>query len=377
MAENENGQELTERATSKQLGEARDKGQVPRSRELNTAAVMLASALGLLWLGGRIMVHLQEIMRRSLSLTREELFKPTAMTESLQHLWSDYFLMLGPYFLLLVAVTLAAPVMVGGWNFSAQAFGFKFSKLNPVSGLARIFSWNGLVELLKSMVKFLLVGGVTLLILRNSLGELVGLGYESLESALAHSGHLVIGAFITLSVSLLVIAAVDVPFQLWSHARQLRMSKQDVKEESKDLEGRPEIKSRIRNMQREMSRRRMMEQVPKADVIVTNPTHYAVALRYQQDQMGAPRVVAKGADLLAARIRAVAGEHQIPVLEAPPLARALFFNTELDQEIPAGLYLAVAQVLAYVYQLKTARTHGGIEPQAPSDLPIPDELQHP
>jgi flagellar biosynthesis protein FlhB len=377
MAENENGQERTERATSKQLNEARDKGQVPRSRELNTAAVMLASALGLLWLGGRIMLHLQEIMRRSLSVTREELFKPSAMTESLQHLLSDYFLMLGPYFLLLVAVTLAAPVMVGGWNFSAQAFAFKFSKLNPVAGLARIFSWNGLVELLKSMVKFLLVGGVTLLMLRNSLGEIVGLGYESLEAALAHSGHLVIGAFIMLSVSLLVIAAADVPFQLWNHARQLRMSKQDVKEESKDLEGRPEIKGRIRNMQREMARRRMMEQVPKADVIVTNPTHYAVALRYHQDQMGAPRVVAKGADLLAARIRAVAGEHKIPVLEAPPLARALFFNTELDQEIPAGLYLAVAQVLAYVYQLKTARTHGGIEPQAPSDLPIPDELQHP
>lgn len=376
MAENENGQERTERATSKQLNEAREKGQIPRSREFNTAALMLASAVGLLWLGGRIMIYLQEIMRRSLSLTREELFKPTAMTESLQHLLSDYFLMLGPYFLLLVLVALAAPIAIGGWNFSAEAFGFKFSKLNPVSGLKRIFSWNGVVELLKSMVKFLLVGGVTLLMLRNSLGEIVGLGYESLETALAHSGHLVIGAFITLSVSLLVIAAVDVPFQLWNHARELRMSKQDVKEESKDLEGRPEVKGRIRSMQREMARRRMMEQVPKADVIVTNPTHYAVALRYHQDQMGAPRVVAKGADLLAARIRAVAGEHKIPVLEAPPLARALFFNTELDQEIPAGLYLAVAQVLAYVYQLKTARRHGGIEPQAPSDLPIPDELQH-
>jgi flagellar biosynthetic protein FlhB len=377
MAENENGQERTEAATGKQLNEAREKGQIPRSREFNTAAMMLASAVGLLWLGGRIMIYLQEIMRRSLSQTREELFKPTAMTETLQHLLSDYFLMLGPYFLLLVVVALGAPIAIGGWNFSAAAFGFKFSKLNPVSGLKRIFSWNGVVELLKSMVKFLLVGGVTLLMMRKSLGEIVGLGYESLESALAHSGHLVIGAFITLSVSLLVIAAVDVPFQLWNHARQLRMSKQDVKEESKDLEGRPEVKGRIRSMQREMARRRMMQQVPKADVIVTNPTHYAVALRYHQDQMGAPRVVAKGADLLAARIRAVAGEHQIPVLEAPPLARALFFNTELDQEIPAGLYLAVAQVLAYVYQLKTARRHGGIEPQAPSDLPIPDELQHP
>jgi len=376
MAENENGQERTESATGKKLTEAREKGQIARSREFNTAALMLASAVGLLWLGGRMMAPLQEIMRRSMSYTREELFSPVAMTESLQRLLSDYILTVGPLFLLLVVVAVAAPTVIGGWNFSAQAFGFKFSKLNPVSGLKKIFSWNGLVELLKSMVKFLLVGGVTLLMLRNSLGEIVGLGSESLEVALAHSGHLVIGAFITLSVSLLVIAAVDVPFQLWNHARQLRMSKQEVKEESKDIEGRPEVKGRIRSMQREMARRRMMEQVPKADVIVTNPTHYAVALRYQQDQMGAPRVVAKGADLLAARIRAVAGEHKIPVLEAPPLARALFFNTELDQEIPAGLYLAVAQVLAYVYQLKTARKHGGIVPEKPSDLPIPDELQH-
>ncbi len=376
MAENENGQERTEAATGKQLSEAREKGKVPRSREFNTAALMMASAVGLLWLGGRIMHYLEEIMRSSLSQTREELFKPTVMTENLQHVLSDYFLMLGPLFLLLVLVALGAPILIGGWNFSAGAFGFKLSKLNPISGMKKILSWNGLVELLKSMVKFLLVGGVTLLLLRKSLGEIVGLGYESLESALAHSGHLVIGAFITLSVSLLVIAAVDVPFQLWNYARELRMSKQDVKEESKDTEGRPEVKGRIRSMQREMARRRMMEQVPKADVIVTNPTHYAVALRYHQDQMGAPRVVAKGADLLAARIRAVAADNKIPVLEAPPLARALFFNTELDQEIPAGLYLAVAQVLAYVYQLKTARSHGGIEPQVPSDLPIPDDLQH-
>ena len=377
MAENENGQERTESATGKKLSEAREKGQVPRSRELNTAALMLASAVGLLWLGGRIMIYLQEIMRRSMSQTREELFKPTAMTENLEHLLSDYFLMVGPFFLLLVVVALGAPVMIGGWNFSAEAFGVKFSRLNPISGMKKIISWNGLVELLKSFVKFLLVGGVTLLLLRNSLGEIIGLGYESLEAALAHSGHLVTGAFIILSVSLIAIAAVDVPFQLWNHARQLRMTKQDVKEESKDLEGRPEIKGRIRGMQREMARRRMMEKVPMADVIVTNPTHYAVALRYQQDQMGAPRVVAKGADLLAGRIRAVAAEHKIPVLEAPPLARALFFNTELDQEIPAGLYLAVAQVLAYVYQLKAARTHGGNVPEKPSDLPIPDELQHP
>ena len=217
---------------------------------------------------------------------------------------------------------------------------------------------------------------MTLFLFRKSLGEILGLGYESLVAGTAHAGHLCINTFIALSASMLVIAAVDVPFQLWDHARQLRMSKQDVREESKDLEGRPEIKGRIRNMQREMARRRMMDEVPKADVVVTNPTHYAVALRYQQDKMSAPRVVAMGADLVAANIRAKAQEHGVTLLEAPPLARALFFNAELDKEIPAGLYLAVAQVLAYVYQLKAARKYGGITPQAPKDLPVPDELQH-
>lgn len=376
MAENENGQERTEGATSKRREEAREKGQVPRSRELNTAILMLASSVGLLWLGGRIMVHLQEIMRRSLQQTREELFKPTAMTETLLHILSDFFLMLGPYFVLLVVAALAAPIVIGGWNFSTDAFAFKFSRINPLDGFKRIFAWKGVVELLKSIIKFALVAGVTLFLFRKSLGEILGLGYESMLAGTAHAGQLCVGTFIALSASLLVIAAVDVPFQLWDHARELRMSKQDVREESKDLEGRPEIKGRIRSMQREMSRRRMMDEVPKADVVVTNPTHYAVALRYQQDKMGAPLVVAMGTGLIAANIRAKAMEHGVTVLEAPPLARALFFNAELEQEIPAGLYLAVAQVLAYVYQLKAARKHGGIYPQAPTDLPVPEDLQH-
>lgn len=376
MAENESGQERTERATGKRLSEAREKGQVPRSRELNTAFLMMASAIGLLWMGDRIMVHLQEIMRRSMQMSREAIFRPAAMTETLHQMMSDFFVTLGPFFLLLMVAALAAPIAVGGWNFSPAGFGFRFSKLNPLTGLKRIFAWNGVVELLKSIAKFLLVAGVTILSFKKSLGEIMGLGSESLSSATAHAGHLFVATFIVLSVSLLVIAAIDVPFQLWNHARQLRMSKQDVKEESKDLEGRPEIKGRIRNMQREMARRRMMEQVPKADVVVTNPTHYAVALRYQQDKMGAPRVVAMGADLIAMNIRNVAREHGVTVLEAPPLARALFFNAELDQEIPAGLYLAVAQVLAYVYQLKAARQHGSLEPQAPGDLPVPEDLQH-
>lgn len=376
MAENESGQERTERATGKRLSEAREKGQVPRSRELNTAFLMMASAIGLLWMGERIMIHLQEIMRRSMQMSREVIFRPAAMTETLHQMLSDFFVTLGPFFLLLMVAALAAPIAVGGWNFSPAGFGFRFSKLNPVTGIKRIFAWNGVVELLKSIAKFLLVAGVTVLAFKNSLRDILGLGAESLSAATAHAGHLFVMTFIILSVSLLVIAAIDVPFQLWNHARQLRMSKQDVKEESKDLEGRPEVKGRIRNMQREMARRRMMEQVPKADVVVTNPTHYAVALRYQQDKMGAPRVVAMGADLIAMNIRTVAREHGVTVLEAPPLARALFFNAELDQEIPAGLYLAVAQVLAYVYQLKAARQHGGIEPQAPGDLPVPEDLQH-
>jgi flagellar biosynthetic protein FlhB len=253
---------------------------------------------------------------------------------------------------------------------------FKPEKLNPVKGLSRIFGWRGILEMLKGLAKFALVAVVALMLLNNMGDRFLGLGTEPLEQGMSHAADLLTLAFLILSSVLILVAAIDVPFQLWDHQRQLKMTMQEIKEEHKQTEGNPEMKGRQRQMQREMSQRRMMEDVPKADVVVTNPTHYAVALRYDTTQAGAPVVVAKGTELLAAKIRSLAVEHDVPVLAAPPLARALYFSTELGEAIPEGLYRAVAQVLAYVYQLKQGPIYNR-EGQTPmTDLPIPDDLQH-
>ncbi len=260
---------------------------------------------------------------------------------------------------------------MGGWNFTLEPLSFNLEKLNPVGGIKKIFNWQGAVELFKSSAKFAVVAGVAAMLLDQRNREFLALEHEPLETGLAHAGHLYVWAFLSLSLSLTLIAAVDVPFQRWTYARRMRMTKQEVKDESRDMEGRPEIKGRIRKLQREMARRRMMQEVPKADVVVTNPTHYAVALRYDQRCMAAPRVVAKGTDLIALHIRRVAAAHGVPIFEAPPLARALHASTEIEREIPAALYLAVAQVLAYVYQLKSSAATAAVHLRNPSTCRFP------
>ncbi|MFA7095480.1 MAG: flagellar biosynthesis protein FlhB [Gammaproteobacteria bacterium] len=372
MAE-ESGQERTERATGKRLREAREKGQIPRSRELNNMVMMLAASGGLVLLGQGMLQSLQGILRQAFQVERDSLFDPVAMLQSFGHLFGDALMLLAPFLLLMIVAAVIGPLAIGGWSFSAQALTLKWERLNPVKGLGKIFSWRGLVELGKALAKFAVVATVAVTLLWNLASELLGLGFEPYERAFDHAVSLFVKAFIILSASLVLIAAVDVPFQLWDYARQLRMTRQEVKDEFKETEGRPEVKSRIRRLQRELAQRRMMEEVPKADVVITNPTHYAVALRYDQDKMKAPRVVAKGSDLVAARIRAVASEHRVPIFSAPPLARAIYFSTEIGREIPAGLYVAVAQVLAYVYQLKTWAP-GGARPEPPADLPVPEEF---
>jgi len=238
-------------------------------------------------------------------------------------------------------------------------------------------SVKGLMELLKALAKFLLVGGATAVALWTTLDDFIALNTMDLGPAVSQLGSLVGGSFVLIATTLIVVAMIDVPFQLWDHKRQLKMTRNELKEEMKDTEGRPEVKGRIRSLQREMAQRRMMEEVPKADVVVTNPTHFAVALRYDQSRMSAPKVVAKGSDLIAANIRRVAQEHDITVVESPMLARAIYFHTELGDMIPAGLYLAVAKLLAYVFQLRAYRTDGGMKPDSPEDLSVPDELQVP
>jgi flagellar biosynthetic protein FlhB len=279
-----------------------------------------------------------------------------------------------PFMLLMLVTALLAPLALGGWSFSVEALGPKFDKLNPLKGLKRIFAVRGLVELLKALAKFLLIGGVGAFLLIRNMPRFNGLAYETVPQALAHAGSILGWSFLLLSLSLVVIAAIDVPFQLWDHAKNLKMTHQEIKDEYKTTEGKPEVKAQIRRMQQELAQGRMMAEVPKADVVITNPTHFAVALKYDAKNMRAPRVVAKGADLIASQIRSVATANGVALFEAPPLARAIFYSTEINQEVPAGLYLAVAQVLAYVYQLRTSRRKSGFEPHRPVDLPVPDEF---
>lgn len=370
----ESGQERTEQATPKRLKESREKGQVPRSKELNSMALLMASGGAFLILGESMLGGLSDLMSKSLSIKDAQAISKDGIIEVFGQALFDNLLVISPLFVLLTVVVFLTPIGLGGWSFSMKAVSFKLDKLDPIKGLGRVFSVRGLMELVKVLAKFVLVAGVSGLIIWSLIDELVGLGNESLHSALSHVASMCGWTFMACSSALIIIAAVDAPFQLFQHNKQLKMTKQEVKDENKETDGRPEVKGRIRAIQQEMSRKRMMDAVPTADVIITNPTHYAVALRYDQDTMRAPTLVAKGADLIAMQIRAVANDNDVPIVEAPPLARALFASTEIDQQIPEGLYMAVATVLSYVYQLKVAEANGYYPPDEPEDLPVPDEL---
>jgi flagellar biosynthetic protein FlhB len=367
-------QERTEQATPKRLRDAREKGQIARSRDLNTMILMLAASGGLLALGETMVGGMVGLMQRGLSLQRADLFDTAMLGIFLGTALQDALLLFAPFLALLFVVALLAPLSLGGWAFSPKALVFKWSRLDVVKGFGRIFSRRGVVESLKAFAKFAVVATASVLLLYHWADQLFVLGDEPLHQALAHMAHLVGWSFVAISAVLVLIAAVDVPFQLAEHARKLKMTRQEVKDEHKETDGNPEVKSRIRTLQRQIAQQRMMEDVPTADVVVTNPTHYAVALRYDQEDTSAPRVVAKGADIIAGQIRKVAQAHDVTIVAAPPLTRALYFNTEIGQEIPAGLYLAVAQLLAYVYQLKSVQASGMNEPEPPQDLPVPDEL---
>lgn len=375
--ENQDGQEKTEQPTSKRLKDAREKGQIARSRELNTMAITLVGGMALVSMSSYLGSGLWDLMTNNFTIPRQDMYDTTAMVSRLALAIQDALLMLLPFFLVVIVLAIASSVALGGYTFSGESLTPKFSKLDPIKGLKRVFSLRGLVELLKALAKFILVGSATGLVLWNTLDDFLGLSQMDLHKAISEMGSLIGGSFILIASTLILIAMIDAPFQLWQHKRQLRMTRQEVREEMKDTEGRPEVRGRIRNLQREFAQRRMMEAVPKADVIVTNPTHYAIALRYDQDSMLAPEVVAKGRGEVAANIRRIGLEHKVPMLEAPMLARAIYYSTELGDAIPAGLYLAVAKVLAYVFQLRIYRTEGGLRPEAPIDLPIPDEYQVP
>lgn len=351
MAETQD-QERTEQPTQKRLDDARQKGNVPRSRELTMTAVMLAGAGALLGFGRTLGGSAAGDMRASLEMTRDALLAPDAMQSALLAASQSALVYVAPVLLLTFLAAMVAPLAIGGWNFSAKAIAPDFARLSPMQGLKRIFGLNGWVELVKALVKCLVVGGIGAVIVMSLLDDAIGIARMAPAAGIASAAHMVMMALLSLSAALAIIAAVDVPYQLWNHNRQLKMTRQEIRDELKETDGRPETKGRIRQLQQRLAQQRMMQAVPKADVVITNPTHYAVALKYDAKRMRAPRVVAKGADLVALAIRKLATENKVPVFEAPVLARALYGSTKLDREIPAGLYVAVAQILTYIYQLK-------------------------
>lgn len=365
MAENEDGQERTESATPKRREEARKKGQIPRSRDLSAAAVLMTAGVALSALGSQLGGDLYDLMSRSLTLSRDQVLDASQLLPALGSAAADALLACLPLFGLIVLAALLAPLALGGWSFSTQALMPQFNRLNPLSGIKRMFAMRSIVELMKALAKFAVVALIASLVLWKDAAALLALGREPTTQAIIHAVKLSGSALILISSGMLLIAGFDVPYQLWQYAKQLKMTREEVRREMKESEGSPEVKGKIRQLQQQMARQRMMQDVPKADVIVTNPTHFAVALRYDEKRMRAPIVVAKGVDLVAARIREVANEHAVPIFEAPPLARVLYKNVDIGGEVPSSLYVAVAQVLTYIFQLRAARRSGQQPPPRP------------
>jgi flagellar biosynthetic protein FlhB len=373
MAE-ESDQEKTEPASPQRLEKAREEGQVVQSRELATFVVLMASGATLWMMAGNLGQAMANIVRGGLQFEPGIARDSSHVMAQLSNQFFEAALALAPFFLLVVIAALASPLLLRGWLFSTKALAPKFARLNPFSGIKRMFSSQGLIELVKSLAKVGLLGGVATWLIWSNVGAIFSLSLETPTNAIQHMGDLIGRMFLLVSGAMIFVVAIDLPYQLWSHYKKLRMSKEELRREAKESEGDPHLKAHIRAQQREMARRRMMSEIPTADVVVTNPTHYAVALKYSEGKMRAPRVVAKGADAVAAKIRELAAEHKVPLLEAPPLARALFRHTELGDEIPATLYAAVAEVLAYVFQLRHYKEVGGAYPDAPTALPVPPEL---
>ncbi|PQP06549.1 flagellar biosynthesis protein FlhB [Pseudomonas frederiksbergensis] len=376
MAESESGQDKTEDPTEKRKKDSREKGEIARSKELNTLAVMLAGAGALLIFGGALAQDLMELMRINFTLSREVILDQRNMGIFLLHSGQIALLAIQPVMITLLLAALIGPISLGGWLFAAGSMAPKFSRMNPGAGLKRMFSAKALVELLKALAKFFIVLFVALAVLSSDIDDLLRIAHEPLDMAIIHSLQVVGWSTLWMACGLIIIAAVDVPVQLWESHKKLLMTKQEIRDEHKDQEGRPEVKQRIRQLQREMSQRRMMAAIPDADVVITNPTHYAVALKYDPEKGGAPMLIAKGSDFLALKIREIAVANEVLLLESPALARSIYYSTELDQEIPGGLYLAVAQVLAYVYQIRQYRAGKGKRPDPlKDDLPIPPDLR--
>jgi flagellar biosynthetic protein FlhB len=373
MAEDSDA-EKTEPASPKRLEQAREEGDVPRSREVATFTVLMAAGAGLWMTGGGLIRQLNATLVSGLSLNQEQIFDSDVLLNRILVDVVQVMIACLPLGIAVMVVALASPLLVGGWLFSGKAFLPNFGKLNPVNGIGNMFSTNALVELFKALAKAIVVGFVAWLVVMKQKDAVIGLAVEPLKLGTVHVLDMLASSFMFITGALGLIAAIDGPYQMWHYANKLKMTRQELIQESKESDGNPQVKAKIRQLQREMAKRRMMADVPTADVVVTNPTHYAVALKYSDGMRGAPKVVAKGTDEVAAKIREIAREHKVTMLEAPPLARALFKHTEIGDEIPEALYSAVAEVLAYVFQLRLFSKGGGNRPDIPKKLDVPPEL---
>ncbi|MEC6880841.1 flagellar biosynthesis protein FlhB [Photobacterium sp. NCIMB 13483] len=371
------GQERTEDATARKREQAREKGQVPRSRELASVAVLVSGAVGLMWFGEGLGTALAKVMSRMFTLSREEAFDVHLLFSVISTAIWQVFLPLVIILVFLFTAALIGAAGLGGVRFSSEAAMPKFSKMNPMSGLKRMFGSQSWVELIKSILKVGLVASVAGYLIYSSLNDFFQLSIETFPANYFHALDILLNFVLLICCSLLIVVAIDVPYQIWHFSDQLKMTKQEIKDEYKDSEGKPEVKGRIRMLQREMAQRRMMADVPQADVVITNPEHFSVALRYDPQLDAAPVVIAKGGDHLALKIREIANKHNIDIVPAAPLARAIYYTTELEQQVPDGLFVAVAQVLAYVFQLKAYRRGKGQKPTlSAAATEIPPELQH-
>jgi flagellar biosynthetic protein FlhB len=372
MAE-ESDLDKTEEPSGRRIEQAREQGQVPHSRELGTFLILMVAGASFWMMGSWFAERAMLIARKGLSIEPKYMHEPGLMVPRLADMSWDALLAFSPLLGLILLAAVLPPFFLNAWIFSPQALAPNLGRLNPITGFGRLLSWNSLMELGKAVLKAGLVGGVAVMLIWKERDEILGLLAQPLEAAVAHAGNLVSYSFLILVATLVLVVAFDVPFQLWQYFDKLKMTKEEVKQEMREMMGDPHVKGRIRSLQMQAARRRMMAAVPQANVIVTNPTHYAVALSYKTG-MAAPKVVAKGMGAVALKIRELGAEHAVPMLEAPPLARALYKHAELDAEIPSALYSAVAEVLAYIYQLANWRQIGGTYPVPPRNLPVPPEL---
>lgn len=376
MAESDSG-EKTEEPTAKKLSEARKKGQIARSKDLGTMFVLVGSAVAIMLVGSSLVESLSNIMTRFFSLSRKEALDIHALFNVAQGTVSDIIAPLLWIFIIIMLAAFIGNTMLGGISFSAEAMAPKLSKMSPIAGFKRMFGVKALVELIKSLLKFFVVFIVAFLLLTSLFDQILGLSLEAIPINFEHATDMLLWMFLALALSIGIIAAIDAPYQTWEHNRQLKMTKQEIKDEFKNSEGSPEIKGRIRRVQYEMSQRRMMQDVPDSDVVITNPTHYSIALKYDGSSGGAPQLVAKGIDEMAMHIRTIAKEHQVEIIQSPALARSLYYTAEVNEDIPEELFAAVAQVLAFVYQLNEHKKGKSKRPTAlAKNLPIPDEFKY-